>query len=96
MNVRQLYKHANQLPCLYNDSIYLHLLGLLETGFVPLPREMSFPSEDFEDWKKKYDYVKFPAEDGSKSFRDVIPGRARSPMQARKSNFIYSFYKDQA
>ncbi|XP_065066075.1 WD repeat-containing protein 90-like [Rhopilema esculentum] len=59
--------------------------GLLETGFIPLPREMSFPSENFEDWKKRYDYVKFPAEDGSKSFRDVIPGKARSPMQARKS-----------
>ena len=70
--------------------------GLIETGFVPLPREMSFAAEDLTEWQRKYDYVTFPTENGDKTDNDVIPGQGRRPgklsrcLFLRHSNFTFS------
>lgn len=68
---------------LLKKKIFLYA-GLLDTGFVPLPREMSFMADDLDDWQKKYDFVVFPSEREEKTSRDVIPGRAKSPGGSSK------------
>eukprot|EP00794_Sanderia_malayensis_P008706 gene8706-9635_t len=50
--------------------------GLISHGFVPLPREMSFPSSDLSEWQKRYDFVKFPSD--VTTGHDVIPGLPKS------------------
>ena len=72
--------------------MFVYFVGLLDRGFTPLPREMSFPSEDLEEWQRKYDYVKFPSDSSSGvSFRDVIPGKARSPSRGHHQSKFQIF-----
>lgn len=48
--------------------------GLLASGVVPLPREISFPLERHQDWHEKYDYIKFPSNKQQPSYRPEQTG----------------------
>ena len=64
--------------------IFLYLVGLLAAGLIPLPREMSFLLGKDENWRQKYDFVKFPSDNETMlQLRDVIPGKAKSPKHVR-------------
>ncbi|XP_066924682.1 WD repeat-containing protein 90-like [Clytia hemisphaerica] len=53
--------------------------GLLASGVVPLPREMSFPLERHETWATKYDHILFPnIENKGLQLENAMPGRSSS------------------
>ena len=76
---------------LRNEFNFIHK-GLIETGFVPLPREMSFAAEDLTEWQRKYDFVTFPTENGDRVDKDVIPGQGR---EAKKLSRCFISWKQQ-
>lgn len=68
--------------------------GLLASGVVPLPLEMTFPLEKHEDWHHKYDYIKFPS-DKKTSIRQLpnkkVPVEKRANKNGMKSVYEQCF-----
>lgn len=52
-------------------------------GNLAIPRELSYPSEKYENWHNLYDYVSFPAE----SFRKPFDSAGQSRIVTSYSDF---------
>ena len=82
--MKKIFLHIYYVECF----VLLFISGLLASGVIPLPKEISFPLEKHETWCIKYDYIQFPSiDDKSIQLNDAIPGKASCLENSKKGAY---------